>query len=144
MASSDTLSVSKSTVRRITYLIGGIVLAVLIVVLAVVVVQRLGPSDALASQVKSGDYQAVFLTNNEVYFGNLTVPSGSFVYLRHVYRLTSQVGKSGKPLRSTLVKIVNDLHSPEDLMVINRANILYIENLNPSGQASRLMRQGGP
>lgn len=145
MASSTAPRPSVLASRRTAYAVG--VVLVLVAVAFIIALLSGGGSngDALAAQVNSSDYQAVFLTDNEVYFGKLSVPGGAFCYLRHVYRLTSlPSARKGQPLRRTLVKLVNDIHNPEDELVINRAQILYVENLNPSGSAARLLRQSGP
>jgi hypothetical protein len=42
------------------------------------------------------------------------------------------------------VRVVTDIHGPEDLLVINKRQILYVENLSPNGKASQLMNAGGP
>lgn len=123
---------------------GVVILLVVIVVLAVLAFQVFQPADPLGSKVDSHDYQAVFLASNEVFFGKLETPAGPFVYLRHVYRLTAQSGSAGKPLQRKLVRLTADVHSPLDLMIINRAQILYVENLNPTGQAARFFNSGGP
>jgi hypothetical protein len=43
-----------------------------------------------------------------------------------------------------LAKLTNDVHGPEDLVVINRTQIIYVENLNPNGRAAQIMNRGGP
>ncbi len=144
-SSPDTFAVSRRAVRRTAFVTGMVVILAVIIILAVIAFQVLQPADSLAAQVNSRDYQAVFLTSNEVYFGKLDVPSGNFVYLRHVYRLTEQpASRSGKSLQRTLVKITSDVHDPLDQMIINRSTILYVENLNPNGQAAHLLDSGGP
>lgn len=140
--SNINIAVPRRTVRRIGYTVMALVALAIVVVVVVFAAQAVTSKDSLADGVKSNEYQAVFLTSNEVYFGKLTFPSGgSYVYLRHAFRLTQQASnKSGQPLQRTLVKVPNDLHSPEDLMMINRSQILYVENLNPSGKAAQLMQ----
>jgi len=38
------------------------------------------------------------------------------------------------------VKLGSEIHGPEDLMIINRAQILFVENLKPSGRVSQAIR----
>lgn len=134
----------KRALRRIGAVIGAFVVAFLIVVIVIAVVRTVAPVDPLAAGIDHSEYQAVFLTSGEVYFGTLSEESGGFCYLRHVYRLTSRQSAHSKSLQRTLVKLVNDIHSPTDLMIINRNQILYVENLNPAGSAAHLMQRGGP
>ena len=139
------LRVSRGAVKSVLTVIGVLILLVVVAVLSVVITRASSGSDALASQVNTSQYQAVFLTSSEVYFGKLTVSSGQFCYLTHVYRLTSQsTGNKKQPLKRTLVRITTDVHSPTDELIINKSEILYVENLNPNGQAAGLLTHGGP
>src|SRR3989344_1871547 len=80
---------------------------------------------------EASGYQAVFLTNNQVYFGKLSSQNAQFPVLREIYYL--QVNNTdGAQIRAedvNLVKLVSELHGPEDEMRINRDNILLIEDL---------------
>src|SRR3989344_756978 len=82
-----------------------------------------------------GDYQAVFLTNNQVYFGKLTAPRGNYAVLTDVFYLqVSQPLQPSPPAGGpnpnvTLVKLGSELHGPIDRMEINRGQILFIESL---------------
>lgn len=139
------VTVSRRAIRRASLGLAVVAVLVAAAVIIAAVVSTLSSGDTLAAQVNSRDYQAVFLTSNEVYFGKLSVPGGSFCYLRHVYRLTALPSTHrGQPLQRTLVKLVNDVQSPQDLLIINKSQILYVENLNPSGKAARLLASGGP
>ena len=124
---------------RLTLLVLTLILVVLAVGLVLLVLQtRTGQDDSLASAINSRDYQAVFLNNGQVYFGKLSAPGAGFYYLRHVYYLQSQASPQGTKLtRPKLIKLGNEIHGPEDLMVINRSQVLYVENLKPTGQVSR-------
>lgn len=86
-------------------------------------------------EVKSSGYSAVFLTNNQVYFGKLEDVNTSFPRLREVYYL--RVDRALQPPPATesaqpdvsLVKLGNELHGPVDEIRFNREQILYIEDL---------------
>jgi hypothetical protein len=100
--------------------------------------------DALAAALNSSEYQAVFLTNGQIYFGKLTAPGGDYYYLRHIYYLQSQVSpQGGKTVQPSLTKLGGEIHGPEDLMVINRSQILFVENLKPSGEVSKAISSAG-
>ena len=143
--SSDAITISKSSIRRLGLILGAIVALAIIVALVVALVENAGSKDSLAAAIKSNEYQAVFLTNNQVFFGKLEA-HGDFYYLRNVYTLQSQASAvRGQPPSQTFVKLTAAIHSPEDLMVISRSQILYVENLNPSGKAAKLLSSGaGP
>lgn len=89
-------------------------------------------------------YQAVFLTNGQVYFGKLSHRNGSYVQLTNIYYLqlrdplqSQQNGDQAQPATTTqnkqsdltLVKLGKELHGPADIMQINRDQILFIEEL---------------
>ena len=81
-------------------------------------------------------YQAVFLTNGQVYFGKLYREDGQFAVLRDIYYL--QVTQSPQPIQPgqtpptniNLVKLGGELHGPTDEMRINRDQILFVEDLS--------------
>ncbi len=83
-------------------------------------------------------YSAVFLDNNQVYFGKLSHKKSAYVTLEDVYYLrVTQVlqdtpdGKQVTVPDINLVKLGTELHKPEDRMEIQRTNILFIEKLKP-------------
>jgi hypothetical protein len=141
--STDSITIPRRSMQR-----AGLAILAAIVLIAIAfgiaaLVGALRPSDSLAAAINSHEYQFVSLTNGESYFGKLTSPGGGFYYMRHVYTLSAQTsGKTGTPLQRTLTKLVNEIHGPEDLVVINRTQIVYMENLRPNGCAAILMRTG--
>lgn len=97
------------------------------------------------SQVNTKEYQAVFLSNGQVYFGKLVSINNSYVKLDNIFYL--QAKQSVQPKQQDqastnnndvqLVKLGNELHGPEDAMVINRTEILFWENLKSSGKVTQ-------
>jgi len=85
----------------------------------------------------SDGYQAVFLVNNQVYFGKLAGQNSQFPVLKDIYYL--QVNQPVQPLvkgqavpsnpEINLVKLGGELHGPTDEMRINRDQVLLIEDL---------------
>ncbi len=81
-------------------------------------------------------WQAVFLTNGQVYFGKLSSQNSNYAILHNIYYL--QLAQAPQPDTSkdtsqqtqvSLVKLGNELHGPVDLMRINRDQILFIEDM---------------
>jgi len=102
-----------------------------------------------ASQVNTKEYQAVFLTNGQIYFGKLTTITSSYIKLTNIYYLESQ-GSQGSSTSSTsstnsssgtskvvLVKLGSEIHGPEDAMQIYRTQVMFWENLKPSGDVTQ-------
>jgi len=88
---------------------------------------------------KDAEWQAVFLTNGQVYFGKFSQGMGQYGTLKNIYYL--QVQKAVQPAdqatqdqKVTLVKLGNELHAPMDEMKINRDQILFYENLKKDGK----------
>jgi hypothetical protein len=92
-----------------------------------------------AGGMKDG-YQAVFLVNNQVYFGKLSNQNAQFPVLKDIYYL--QVNQPIQPVQTAkgqpapaanpeinLVKLGGELHGPTDEMRINRDQILLVEDL---------------
>lgn len=89
---------------------------------------------------QNSEWQAVFLTNGQVYFGKLSGVNSDFVTLKDIYYL--QVQKAVQPSdqnsadqsKVSLIKLGNELHGPMDEMKISRTQILFYENLKADGK----------
>ncbi|MBI4058151.1 hypothetical protein HY408_00120 [Candidatus Gottesmanbacteria bacterium] len=98
------------------------------------------------SDAKASEYSAVFLSNNQVYFGKVSDLNSEFATLKEVYYLKVQnslvppqegdvkVEGKGSPQPQqknelTLIKMGNELHGPTDEIKINNKHILYTEAL---------------
>lgn len=98
--------------------------------------------------VKEDQYQAVFLENGQVYFGQLSNVDSSYVTLTDIYYL--QVNQQVQPDRDTsseqqpqvsLTKLGNELHGPEDAMFIDRNKIVFWENLKTEGRITQAIAE---
>lgn len=107
-----------------------------------------------APAIDGGKYQAVFFTNGQVYFGKLHPINSNYLKLTDIYYLQTQsTGTSGSdssnPQKASssdqnnvqLVKLGNEIHGPEDEMVIARDQVLFYENLKPSGKVSQTIQK---
>ncbi len=111
-----------------------IIKAILLVVLAVIIVAAAIYFVTLRSNSLSfldADYQAVFLTNGQVYFGQVDKKASGFVLVSDMYYLQNQtIGiaeTAGQDV--ALIKLGNEVHGPTDAMYINQERILFIEDL---------------
>jgi hypothetical protein len=92
-----------------------------------VTVLGLAPRDAFPS-IEEGAWQAVFLSNNQVYFGKLEENNGKYLTLSNVYYLrTADDLQSGGALN--LVKLGGELHGPKDPIYIPKESVLFWENM---------------
>jgi hypothetical protein len=127
----------------------------LIVILGIIFRDRLFGSNEVKKEApvaKASGYQAMFLTNGQVYFGKLTDPNGVFPTMTDVYYLQVvqpplqgqqeqvQQQQQGQQPQISLVKLGNELHGPMDEMKINREHILFYENLKEDGQVVQAIK----
>jgi hypothetical protein len=95
-----------------------------------------------SSYIDSSKLQAVFLTNDQVYFGKISKLTGKTLVLNNVYYLQTQstTQKSNDNSNVSLVKLGCELHKPFDTMVINRAEVQFWENLQADGQVANAVK----
>lgn len=139
-----------------------IILALVIVVLVVLGVLfrdrlfgTIGKSGADKTVSKSSGYQAVFLTNGQVYFGKISNVDGDYVDLKDIYYLQviqpplqgqqpaegQQAQQQQQQPQLSLIKLGNELHGPVDEMKINRDHILFYEDLKEDGQVVKAIKE---
>ena len=121
------------TLGMVAFGIAGLVLALVIIIGGVVFAQK---TQLSAGQVKKDQYQAVFLTNNQVYFGKVKSINDESVVISDVYYLQVQQSvqpdakdKTADQQQLSLAKLGGELHGPEDTMFLNRDQVLFWENL---------------
>lgn len=97
--------------------------------------------------IVSGEYHAVFLTNDQVYFGKIAKSDSTEVVLKDVFYLLirqptevqaqnpeATPGAQGQQPRYELRHLGDgEAHGPMDEMSINRGQILFIEPLKEEG-----------
>jgi len=92
------------------------------------------------------EYQAVFLTNGQVYFGKVVKNNKAELVLEDIYYLqvtrplqqTQEGQEQANPQGElSLVKLGNELHGPTDAMHVNRDQILFIEDLKNDSNVSQ-------
>jgi len=96
--------------------------------------------------VNTNDYQAVFLNNGQVYFGNIQDLTSSYVRMTNIYYLTQNSSSSSSSSSTSnnysLVKLgCQQIHDPLDEMIINRDQVTFWENLNSSGKVVSSIKQ---
>lgn len=99
-----------------------------------------------SSEEKKSDnkYQAVFLTNGQVYFGKLADEGGNYVKLTDIYYLQAKDQQvqpkdaaAADQSNLTLIKLGKELHAPADEMNISRTQVLFWENINDDGKVKQ-------
>lgn len=125
-------------------LLVAIAMVVVVVLLAVGGWFAYSATQPKSQAINTKDYQAVFLTNGQVYFGKLQNTEGRYLSLKNIYYLQVQqavqpadVNAAAADSKTQLVKLGNELHGPEDSMQISHDQILFWENLVPGGKVSQ-------
>lgn len=114
----------------------------IIAILVVVIVGGLLASYFLFFKDKMNTkYKAIFLDNNDIYFGKVDYKNDNYVKIKDVYSLrVSQVtkkDKDGKDVQEPyfqIIKMGSEIHGPKNEMEITREHILYIQELEKTSQ----------
>jgi hypothetical protein len=121
------MAVSKRLSASITIALTAILTAIVVVVSLYVVkfieYDRYEKHDF----IEPDTYQAVFLTNDQIYFGHLKNINSRYLLLYDVYYVKITESGAGQ-----LVKLgVVEPHGPIDRMIINKDQLIFWENLKP-------------
>jgi hypothetical protein len=85
-------------------------------------------------------YQAVFLTNGQTYFGRYYDRFGAYAKIEDVYYL--QQGQATDPSGATDTRIIrrgHELHEPSSRMLIPKSAILFVEDLTDASPIAQFM-----
>lgn len=101
--------------------------------------------------IDGGKYQAVFLTNGQVYFGKLSRVGDQTYKLNKIFYLqASQTTETdaNNPQQTEsansdvqLIKLGSEVHGPEDQMVIDKGQVLFFENLTKEGKVAQTIEK---
>lgn len=89
------------------------------------------------------EFKAVFLDNGQVFFGKIEEVGPSYVILKDVFYVQSQViqqDKDKKEVKSILIKRGSEWHGP-DLMYITTRHIVVIEPVGPNSRVAQLIKE---
>jgi hypothetical protein len=119
-----------------------VVIAILAVVAVAIGVYFGGwANDGEDEAIASGEYQAVFLDNGQVYFGKLESGRGDFYSLTDVYYLQAGAAGIDQTVSIALTKLGQEAHGPEDRMEINVSHILFIEDMKNDSKVVQAIQQ---
>jgi len=113
-----------------------------------------GNSQGDSLKVDQGKYQAVFLTNGQVYFGKVVSHNESYVELVDIYYLqvkpvlqqgdgNNNDNKSSQEQKTelSLVKLGNELHGPLDRMMMNKDQVVFVEDLKDDSKVTDAIKR---
>lgn len=123
-----------------------------LIIIAVVLLGVIGwfvwsnANKSASSAIDTGKYQAVFFTNGQVYFGKLSPLNGGYMRLTDIYYLQTQSkdGSEANPQETStdqsnvqLIKLGEEIHGPEDEMILSTDQLLFYENLKDGGKVAQ-------
>jgi hypothetical protein len=130
---SEAILIPVSSVRRVFTVF--LLLALVVIVGAVVVAQRerirLALGGTEAAYIDTTTYQSVVLVTNQVYFGRLHI-DGDVYTLSDVYSFSANSDVTTGTVQ--LVKRGNELHGPEEPLVIPGRSVLFFENMRTDSE----------
>jgi hypothetical protein len=97
-------------------------------------------------------YQAVYLDNDNVYFGKVQYQIDGDILLSDVFRVQAEKDSSSQSSSASnssaaqqtasnirLIKPGKEVHAPDDTMLINKGKVLFIENLKTDGEVAKVI-----
>lgn len=130
--------------RRVAFRVIGVILILAVLALGWVAFSR---SQNTGLAIDTSKYQAVFFTNGQVYFGKLSSSGSNYLKLTDIYYLQTQStdATDSSSLQKTssdqnnvqLIKLGDEIHGPEDEMIISKDQVLFYENLKTDGKVAK-------
>jgi alpha-D-ribose 1-methylphosphonate 5-triphosphate diphosphatase PhnM len=87
--------------------------------------------------------QAVFLVNGQVYFGKIEKENDRYLVLREIYYLKTQdqLNQNNPDKKVSIIKLGDEVHSPEDRMYISRDQILFYEQMRKESKINEAINK---
>lgn len=124
-----------------------IAIAIALLAIAILIGTQVFQGSTIGNSPNSKKFQAVFLTNGQVYFGKLSGLGGAYASLNDVYYIQSgapQPGASPAPSAQpnlSLVQLGQEIHGPEKQMQIASSQIVFWEDLKDDGKVVQAIKQ---
>jgi hypothetical protein len=99
-------------------------------------------------RVDTNQYQAVFLDNDQVFFGKLQNTHGEYLTLKNAYYVKSGEQSStdgqnavSQPVSTQLVKVSDSVYGPDDTMSIQSSKVLFWQNLKDNSKVAEAINK---
>ena len=86
-------------------------------------------------------YQAVFLTNGQTYFGRYYDRFGAYAKIEDVYYLQQGTATESGGTDTRIIRRGHELHEPSSRMLIPKSAILFVEDLTDASQIAQFMQR---
>ncbi len=139
-----------------TVLLGVIALALVgMLVFQVYAFNKGNEKDLSFTSVDESAIQAVFLSDGQIYFGDISSIDSTTLTLKNIFYLqvnqNLQATEEGAAETTegenalSLAKLgTGELHGPTDTMVVNRDHVLFWENLQETSKVTKAIREYKP
>lgn len=106
-------------------------------------------ASGVGGSIDKDKYQAVFFANGQVYFGKLTAASSKHFELTEVFYIQSEVqaedddtvdDTTNTTTEQKLIKRGSEVYGPEDVMFIDRDQVMFFENLKSDSEVVQLIK----
>ena len=101
----------------------------------------------IPSYIETDKYQVACLQSGECYFGKVTSVTNDVIIIKDVFYVqkSTQTATDTKTTTAStnnleLIKLGNEVHGPEDMMVLTRSQVLYVENLKSDGKVTQTIQ----
>ena len=120
-----------------------VLVGVALLLVAVALYAGLANPSSQSKQLNKSEYQAVFLTNGQVYFGKIGELNSKYLVLTNIFYIENNSANSTTTNNTTQAQNANytlrklgtsELHQPEDKMIVNSDTVTFWENLKDSSQ----------
>ncbi|MFH1667690.1 MAG: hypothetical protein ABH884_01530 [Candidatus Komeilibacteria bacterium] len=122
-----------------------VIILILVILVASYLVGKIGNNGTSDQYLISDGWQAVFLNNQQTYFGKIGAINDEVIILESVYYLQDQkdlqVGPQPKEGELALVKLGSEVHGPNNQMIIPKTSIAFIENLKETSAIVRAIEK---
>lgn len=99
-------------------------------------------SDRSAKLAFSKDkFQAVVTSQKELYFGRIVSEYGEYVVLKDAYYLVTGEDEGLGAGKYRLTRLDKGIQTPESQVTFIKANVAYLEDLNPNGKLAMALKQ---
>lgn len=122
------------------------ILAVLVVILLIGLAVKLFVFSDLGLAENKSEWQAIFLTNNEVYFGKVARVNKEVVVVQSIFYLQNKEALQQGAIAKTqtgdiaLIKLGSELHGPMDEMRINKNQVLFVEDMKDESKIVKAIK----
>lgn len=124
-------------------LVAGLAFAVVLALAGYGLFDLVRPRGTLSTTIDRERFQAVVLSSGVVYFGHLRVADDEFYELRDAYFI-QEVKKAGAETERRVLPLTQEIHGPENRMLIPREHVVSVENLRPDSPVAKAAASASP